>query len=642
MPTIEALIEGERRGLLNERNTAILSEARKRGLAPDVASAPTQTEPPELERFTQETRAPGPGFVASMFSELPGVEKAQEFIENAEPGETTGQIIGGIAGARLGHPIKGSIAGGTIGKGVEIGIRKLLGADAPENKDIPYELGKSAAVSAGVELGGRLGFKIAGKVLHPFSSKVTPMAKRANKFLKSIKTTLLPSEATESRVLDVLQNISENSLVGGSFIRNFKLNRISAINQYADEFIDTFGARLSPDDLGVIILRDQKESLNIIKEMAKPLYNKVDELTQGLHKIVKGNMIAPGVRTTSKVGIINIKNAKKFAGNVAKTSKEIKGFGADLSGGHLADDILGQSDHLSFRAAQDLRSLLLKRADELSITNKGAPAIGFARKMAGMIDEAIEKGLSENSPEALAIWREANNIDKSGRNQFNNKLIRRLVKIADQNFGNNPEGIVKQIFKPNSISRIKVLKNSLDQETWKKVKGWVATDLIAKSTSKTDQLLKGANLEAAMFGRNGLGEKAMAEIFTAKEVSSLREFANALKVSQEKQAEGLGRMWIQLTQAAAFVGLFTGNVTGLSTFVTVGPAVIGKILTNPKTSKILTEGLKLPTGSKQAAILFARLTASLAEAGIEYKEGFAEPPGFRKPKSPQGKTIPAK
>lgn len=81
MPSLEALLEGERRGLLNEDHKALLTEARRRGMAPVAADAPMTSVgrvqfdpnvPPEIQRkILQDLQAGLPTATAAATSAPP-------------------------------------------------------------------------------------------------------------------------------------------------------------------------------------------------------------------------------------------------------------------------------------------------------------------------------------------------------------------------------------------------------------------------------------------------------------------------------------------------------------------------------------------------------------------------------------------
>jgi len=86
---------------------------------------------------------------------------------------------------------------------------------------------------------------------------------------------------------------------------------------------------------------------------------------------------------------------KKFAGPLQKVGEELDNLGRANAGDDLVDTVMGYGDELTLEAALALRSRLRARIDEFNVLNKKAPAIGVAKKMIGLLDEAIESSLGK-------------------------------------------------------------------------------------------------------------------------------------------------------------------------------------------------------------------------------------------------------
>ena len=84
----------------------------------------------------------------------------------------------------------------------------------------------------------------------------------------------------------------------------------------------------------------------------------------------------------------------------------------------------------------------------------------------------------------------------------------------------------------------------------------------------------------------------------------------ALQISKARQAEGAGRVLIQLTQAGALASLASGKMALPATTIIIGPAILSRMLMNPAVAKLLVEGVSMPAGSAQAASLMARIIAA--------------------------------
>lgn len=559
-------------------------------------------------------------------------EDGRPFPIGAAIGGTVGGIVGGIPGAGLGA------AGGEAAEQL---VRRGIGADVPKtSQEAATRIGLEGALGLVGEAGGRILLGGAAKVFNKFSKKVPVEARQAIDFLEAnmpstqrgrfnplryiygknkAKLALLPAEATDDRLLDILHNVSEASLVGGGRIQDFKLRRTRFLQDFADDMIASFGEISTADDVGRIFLDTLEEKIAPSRVAASTLYNTADDLTRG--RVVRDPVTL--IERTVDAAKISTKQLKDFARGLTPTVSAAKGIGAAESGDSLVKSILSLNDDVSFTVAKNLRSRLRAVADGFSVTNKKAPALGLAKKFGGMIDDATEVGLKAHNPQALNAWREGNRIYREGIEEFDNIFLRRLVRSADPDIsGKFPETIVNGVFKKGNVSGVKVAQRALggiDSSPWRKMQSWHIRDLFKKGTNQTTGELSGTLLEGVMFGKSGIGEKTMRAIYTPKQLNSLKQFANALKVIQTKQAEGTGRMFIQLTQAGALLSLpfASGGQRKTAAVIILGPAVLARGMTNPAVARILIEGVKAGVKSKVAAGALGRFVTDITNLEIE-------------------------
>ena len=516
--------------------------------------------------------------------------------------------LGGIAGGIVGAP------GGLPGVALGVGLGAAGGeaykqyyqqmTQDPDAPKTPSEALKKVTLKgareAAYELGGQFVTKIAGKALKPFRKKISFESRKAIKILKDkIKPQLTPAEATNSRLLDVLENISEASLLGGGKISQFKLKRGKILEELSDDIIDIFGKRAEPDDVGKLFALTIEGKKSAFRAASNILYNNVDELSKGAK--------------------VSTKSLKLFAKPLAKIGQEIKEIEGKNAGDDLMRSVLELPDNVDFAVAKELRSRLISRIDEFSVLNKKAPAIGKAKQLIKRLDAAIEKDLKRQKPEAYKAWREANEFYKYGKEGFDNAFIRRLIKKGDPDLGGDPEAIAKAIFKPGAITGIKKVKIATDKATWRQLQSYYIQSLMAKSTN-VDGVLTGKLLINNLYGKAGMGKKTLSEIFNPQQLNMITDLARTLKITQSKQAEGLGRMWIQLTQAGATATVLGMGQTPAAVPILFGPPVVARLLLNPTAVKWLTIGYKLPPNSPKLVGITTRLLAMSKRIEEEHDE----------------------
>ena len=572
------------------------------------------------------------------------VEEPFDFPVGAAIGGTIGAAVSASTGPGA---IGGAALGAAAGEAGEQLVRRAIGAPAPEtSEEAARAIAIEGALGAAGEFGGRLAIGAGGRVINRFSKNLTPEAADAIDFLNTNtpteqrgklnplryvfgadkqKLALLPAEATDDRVLDILQNVSEASLIGGSAISDFKLNRLKFIQNLTDDVVDSFGAVGATDELGALIGATIDGRLTARRLISRGMYNEVDDLTRGLTKSVT-TLDGFGNAFQTKVPIVSTKSLKEFAAPILAVKEQAGGIADAESGANLLRQIMSLDDNVDYTVMKNIRSAMRTTADTFSATNKKAPAIGVAKKSGSIADEAIDSALSEHSPEALKLWRESNELYKNDSKELNTTFLRKLVNSVDEEAKNQPEKILPALFQRNNVSRIREVSKALGgkgTKEWQKVQAWNTADLFAKATNKKTGELTGASLKEAMFGRTGIGKKAMESIYSEQQLKTLSRLSNALEVLQKRQAEGAGRMFIQLSQAGALVSLPFQGASGFNktaATILLGPAVLARVFTNPALANIFIEGIEAGTKSKVAAGAMGRFLTDVANMQLADQE----------------------
>ncbi|MBU0958617.1 MAG: hypothetical protein KKB31_01600, partial [Nanoarchaeota archaeon] len=525
---------------------------------------------------------------------------------------TIGGILGGIAGTPFAPPFGtlagisfGSMAGELLEQGRKYAVSKGVFRQPSETEQMrapqsisqaAWEVGKAGIEEPAYQLAGAGVIKGFGKVLAPFAKKLSSEAQGTIDFLKDrIKPVLTPAEATESRGLDILENIAEGSLLGGGQLSKFKLNRQRVLNDMVDDIVDRFGKRVSPEELGETFEKVVENKWKGYKKaVIEPLYTEVERLTKPIYGQVEKRVPRPSTildisgkpmvgetieQITKQVGgpIISTRSLKEFAKPLAKISGDLGNIEAKNAGDDLVRAVLDLPDNVEFQVAKELRSRLISRVDEFSVINKKAPAIGKAKQFIKLIDQETEEGLSPY-PEALSLWREANRLYVQGEKQFNNAFIRRLIKKADPDFGGEPEAIGKIVFRPGAIGYVKQVKAATDPATFKQFQSYYLQNLLSKSVDDSGNII-GDKMLQNMYGKSGTGDNVLRELFDLQTLDNITKFAKAAKVSQMERREHIGKIWIQLSQAGAAANLgFGGPGQEISGIIVLGPPILSRAL----------------------------------------------------------------
>lgn len=551
------------------------------------------------------------------------------------------------------HP--GAMIGSTLAEGVSVPFAPLAGPAAPfippiaaglggaagefvsqATGDQPFNLAeiKRQAITQGV--GSGVGRLIGGGIQKGYSllsGGASTEAQRAISFLskKGLDQPLLPAEATDNRVIDLLDNISQNSLIGGGSIAKYKLSRKMFMDGLVDDILTSFGKDADPDTMGRLFMDLVDDNLKMSRVAANNMYNLTDDLLRPVTKKVPVQVSSSFVdefgrplmsQQMQKMEVlqapVNITRLKVFARNIQKTSKQASNISAEAMGDDIVSEISAMPNTVDFAVAKDLKTRLMKKVDFFDVTDKTAPAKGISKKGIAMLDDAIENQLRTNHPEAYKLWRDANETWKTTGQQFNNRFIRTIIRKVDPDLGGDPEMIVNSVFKSGRVSRIQRVKNALDigsnpegRQLWNKLKSWTVHDSFKKATNKEGEII-GTALDETLFGRSGLGDKVLRETFTPEEIGNLKEFTNALRVTQAKTKEGTGRIWIQLTQAGAVMGVLSGKYRNASIAILGGPHILAKIFTNPKWAKSMIDGIKMSGNTQMFLTAMSKLSAEVS------------------------------
>jgi len=631
----QAIAELKRRGLIDPNATMdqITPQKPAGGLvapeagistltAPSIISSEPYINQDEQERWLQEKIASGdiepisPSFWKRFRSEIPQMA-------GGTVGGLAGAKAGAMAGAKIpaGHPyLKGAAVlggaalgaglGGMGGTGYQQFYRITHGSKPMTLRDIYTEQAIAGIEEAASELIGRGIAKGGAKLLAPFKKRLLPGARGLNKVLIKRGAHLTPAQMTESRIMDTIEGMSEKSFLGGGKLQRLKtLKQPAAFSRYIDDVIEQInrGAKnnLSSEEIGDLLLDTIQGKELAFRTTAKTAYAKVDRLTG---------------RTQ-----VSTASLKDFARKVMQRSAARKGIGGTQAGDTLLKKVLQLDDVITFKQAQGLRSALLDEQWAMATTRD--KAIGLTKQFIKLTNDSMEKSAKDLSPDALKAWRVANKFYKTGKQTFNSKIIKSLTK----NLSENPEVAVRKIFQKDATKQIRLVKNLVDKKTWQTLKVAYLEETLRQS----------ADVDKIIFGKSFLnrlekvGKPTLKEIYNGQELQSIRSIGK-LATMMQKPTGGSGGMLIQLTQAGAVLNLGRMAVggapalSGESGAILIGPPILSRMLANPKWSKWLSTGIKLPKGTPAASAMATRLSRVIMQIKREQaKEKKIETPSVR-------------
>jgi len=516
-----------------------------------------------------------------------------------------------------------SSAGSAFGGGTGAGIAQTF----DPKEDIVKEIGRAAfEAAAGEAVGTPIGIKVVNKLTTLLSPKIAQLeaAKDAEEILKAQKELILsnpklykeetikaardalitPALKTDNRLIDISQNVVENSIFGGGTILVPKEAAKRVTESALDDFVNPLINNVDQTQTGRLFINALVDSEELFKAQAKKAYSLLDQEVAKLGDskvvdITKYNQALQKKLDTLPKGGVNTPTAKELlTRNIYK----------DKDGNFI--------NKVTFSEANGLRSDILALGRNLSSSDIAAYK-GAQKLISSELTNSIDKATIPNSLKQSYL--KTNKFYKEGIENYNEKIIEKILSkedgkdafkviITPGDKGETVQATLKSIDKifKNNPAKAKELKDSL--------KGTVLDDMMKKSyfdngqygpTFSADKMNKYIESKTETF-KALFGE-------TSREFGQLQKLNTAVSVAHgrlSKEGKLPGGVFIQLTQAGTAGGLLTFNqdATGLTSAagILLGPRVIGKMLINPKFNKYLFEGLAANDGTV-AGIAFRQL-----------------------------------
>lgn len=568
----------------------------------------------------------------------------------AIPGAGGGVITGGIIGAALGSGL-----GAGVGEGVKKIIgRNLLGIqekddESSDRADVARVAAMNTLLPMGLSIAGRLGGKALRAIPNSVASKVTDEGRRALDFIKSVPQKfgmpdqgelLQPAVVTESRIADVLHNVARGSITGQRMVQ-FEKNTDKQLNAIIDAIQGP--VKLNPDEVGDMLAKSIQDRRTQAGQLADTLYEQIRAQADPAYSTAK-NYLQNDARVLTKAGAtFNVQPIVDLANAVAQKGDAIGGVQSERMGFGLADKLSAISHNPTFSDLQSLRSALKSYVREMDMQDKKSPGIGLAKQAIQTVDGVMRDGLQRFDPKLLKNLDAVDAYYADTSEKLYNKLTQRIIQRAD--VASQPEQIFGMLFKPGAVNPAKEAMDLADKPTKEALERLAVQTIIKRST--VDNQVVGSNLDNVMFGKTGLGDQTLNAWIRPEVKDNLKELANVIKLHQDKQGGGIGSMWVQMLQARGLSAIL-GSIATASAFggtagagtaaLSIGaPAVLSRMLTNPKTIKLFIEGSQLPQYEFAKSAAATRLIAAAIDSAHDLKDEIEDMNGTKK----QGPLIPS-
>ncbi len=649
-----------------------LAEAQARGIVPSQQqpvfneTAMSATQPTLGDKFAnlqeRASRALGLGGAPIVTGGPIGAFAAKEFGKlkqgvKEEGARFVGETIGEAVGSKFG--LKGRAIGAGLGRATGESITQIAQAivDSPNapktSKEAALRILKEGSIAVGTEI---VSDKVLGSVRRLAASlgfrsstiKPLPDFDDVQRLAKNLNIDLTAAQRTASRSIDTLEEVAENAFFGRGPLRDIKqIDQPAGIRRGVDRLLDSFlskNRRVGQGELGDILGDVIQKKNKAFRKTGGVLYDAVDRATRpsietksvfiDVPSIILDASGKPVQRTVRKevqqeVGgaLTNISGIKKVALQIQK--QRLKEGGPRTAVDDIVDNVLSRPNSVNFKTAHNIRSDFLEI--QRNAPSKKDRIAGIAGSVAKTIDRQMSIAADNLSPTAKRLWRSANSFWKGGKQIFDSKVVRRVTKsILDD----TPDKVLDVVFQGKSPKQIKTIMGLADPLTRDRLRFAFLDNMLSKSTRQIPGDISDLR---TLIGRNFLekfdsfGDDALNAVFSKDEKNRIRTLARLAKTTQGKTG-GAGGFLVQLIQAAPLGATATGVLSGqpgltkkgLVTGIPIAgfTAGLSKLIRSPSGSKILTDMMNVPKGTKEFAALSARLTRELARSG--FKENQAE------------------
>jgi hypothetical protein len=558
-----------------------------------------QTNPNQMGVVRPQPQMP---MIASMTA--PGTLGGQLIAKSPQiAGGTIGGAVGAViptlgeegalaaGGSALGNYLLGPMfaaAGGTAGR-----MTTLSRGDPEYGKKLMF-----AALEEGLgELGGRLLSAGAGRFLRPFRRSVEPGAEAADKILRAAGRRPIPT-TRRGKVADALRHRFMN-------LKEFVKNAPGGDVRMADEF----GAHLLPG-------QSTESIMDTIQGLSEGSFVSGGKLRRFRNQRIPAalNNATKQLKQSVRRNLINEVGEKRASAIIADLSN------ADAKTINTIEKGLYEAVDQLKGTPIDIRPL-----KQFAEANRGRGLKPGARER--MLRQAANKPDVQTFDDLRTIrrdaWQEREKFLRAGAGA-DARTAKQIAEIADD--------LMEQAAKSGPPELESAFRTADAFHRGKLRTEWLESTLIKTAQGDEAPGKAFANKITKMAAEPNNRPSELAKMgFSTDEISRIQGVANAA-VFARKQAEGGGRMLIQLAQGGAIIQLGGGLLaaggaaadspgamwTGVG--VMLAPEVAARMMLNPTGARLLSTGLRAPVGSRTVGTLGTRVLREAAYHAMQVRQ----------------------
>ncbi len=453
---------------------------------------------------------------------------------------------------------------------------------------------------------------------------------------------LTPGLITDNQFIDILQQITEVSLLGSGGIRSAKEGAETIAKSGIDDFVEQFIKTQDRSATGQLFQTAITKNQDAWNSIVKSKYQNIDKLLGSTRQVDP----VTGIEKVIDPTIINTAPYKgAIKQQIAKLERVAKGK-SDPEAIALLKEQLTIPDNASFSLVNDYRSKLLERGRYFSPDAKNLKSF----KETYMTLQPRITDLLENAPlgsgvskEAKLAWRQANQFYKEGIQDYSDEVI---VKLLEK----DPELVFKEIIKAGD--RPTVVKETFDiinrrfsapqekviaENLKTSLKGEFLRKVINDSTDSVGQYtVLNSKKVNNLIGQGGKFEDTAKTLFTGQEYNRLNQLKDALEFAQgrlKQTGAPPGSIFFQLKQAAATPTVAYGTILalgggqafegdyGTAAGIVLSPVALGYALSSPKVINYMIKGAKAKNPTVAGTAFRQTISQLISEGTIDRKEG---------------------
>ena len=505
--------------------------------------------------------------------------------------EAGGDIAGTVGGGMLGAitPVPGGAAIGAYSGGA---IGAAGGSYASELFDPSESPNLSAARAAGESVIGGvvgdvagLGLKWAGKpkAMKPGASDAIAdvQAESARRGVKPPK--MVPASLTDSRIVDMVETIGGEALMGGGAVKRAKAEMTKAGQDVVEAFGRSFKVANEPG--GVI-----KAAIEGDKAFAEKARAAAWEQLQPHTEDLK----------------VNIQSLKQWAVDFLAKEKGRKNRALSVLRSIAADP----RNEMSWQELKNIR----EQFGALSKPNPSDPysslTKGSAEQVYKNISRELEHGLA-GSKDARDLYLVASGMTRDIGERSRQAIVKTALKQE------TPEKIYESMVVNGRPSTVNKVFSFLSPEGKEAVQGAFIEDALRRSLSE-DGVVSGKSLSNYL---SRMGDKKLQALFPdagPKSAERFKRVARTLELLEGKPDSSAFGFAARLGQYGAMVSIPIRGATPDTAAIILGPAAFAKLISSEKGFRMFTKGLQIPADAVAAAPLVSRFTAHLADLGVQF------------------------